>query len=113
MPATSTMVIDGGDELKTSWPEVVGMQLSPAARKIRGDRADVVLEPHLVGEVPGPGYDPKRVRIFVDTSSPSSRRPSDLLGSPGQHGHLSTRLRSTNTMNRTCGTGEDRYSFGQ
>nr|CAB3448683.1 unnamed protein product [Digitaria exilis] len=50
MPATSRMVIDGGDELKTSWPEVCSS-----------------LEPHLVGEVPGPGYDPKRVRIFVDT----------------------------------------------
>ncbi|KAF8677183.1 hypothetical protein HU200_046657 [Digitaria exilis] len=58
------------------------MQLSPAARKIRGDRADVVLEPHLVGEVPGPGYDPKRVRIFVDTSSPSSRRPSSASRCP-------------------------------
>ncbi|KAF8685861.1 hypothetical protein HU200_043773 [Digitaria exilis] len=79
MPATSRMVIDGGDELKTSWPEVVGMQLSPAARKIRGDRADVVLEPRaaLGWRGPGPRLRPKarpHLRRHLLHRRPDARR---------------------------------------
>jgi hypothetical protein len=57
---------DGEDRLKISWPEVVGMGLLLAARKIRGDRADVRLEVHKVGDGVEPGRDDKRVRIFVN-----------------------------------------------
>ena len=51
---------------KTSWPEVVGMGLLLAARKIRGDRADVRLEVYRVGTAVEPGHDDHRVRIFVN-----------------------------------------------
>ncbi|KAF8677187.1 hypothetical protein HU200_046661 [Digitaria exilis] len=64
---TSRMLI--GDELKTSWPEVVGMQLFFAAAKIHEDRADVTMEVHKVGEGVEPGYNDKRVRIFINNDA--------------------------------------------
>ncbi|KAF8685858.1 hypothetical protein HU200_043770 [Digitaria exilis] len=66
---TSRMLIGGGDELKTSWPEVVGMQLFFAAAKIHKDRADVTMEVHKVGEGVEPGYNDKRVRIFINNDA--------------------------------------------
>ena len=59
-------MMSGGESLKTSWPEVVGMGLLLAARKIRGDRADVRLEVYRVGTAVEPGHDDHRVRIFVN-----------------------------------------------
>ncbi|KAG2648193.1 hypothetical protein PVAP13_1NG044108, partial [Panicum virgatum] len=56
----------GGDSLKTSWPEVVGLGLLLAARKIRGDQSAVRLEVHKVGDAVEPGHDDTRVRIFVN-----------------------------------------------
>jgi hypothetical protein len=55
------------DELKTSWPEVVGMGLVAAVAKIRGDRPDVHMQVHWVGESVDPGYDnDTRVLLFVN-----------------------------------------------
>nr|CAB3445409.1 unnamed protein product [Digitaria exilis] len=60
---TSRMLI--GDELKTSWPEVLFF----AAAKIHEDRADVTMEVHKVGEGVEPGYNDKRVRIFINNDA--------------------------------------------
>lgn len=79
---TSRMEI-GGDLMKTSWPEVLGMGLSLAAGKIHGDRPDVVLQAYLVGTVPaepGPGYDPKRVRIFVNKDATYTVAETPVVG---------------------------------
>lgn len=51
-----------GDDLKSSWPEVVGWE---AGFKINAERPDVVLELHTVGDNVAPGHDDHRVRIFV------------------------------------------------
>ncbi|OEL23253.1 hypothetical protein BAE44_0015729 [Dichanthelium oligosanthes] len=63
------------DDLKTSWPEVVGMDLFWAAAKIHSDRPDVLVEVHKVGDNSDPGYDPKRVRMFVDKDGIVAQTP--------------------------------------
>nr|CAB3448681.1 unnamed protein product [Digitaria exilis] len=61
------MLIGGGGDhrQKTSWPEVVGMGFLWAAMKIRIDRSDVDVEVHKVGDSVEPGYNNKRVRMFI------------------------------------------------
>ncbi|CAL4971720.1 unnamed protein product [Urochloa decumbens] len=58
------MTVSGG-ELKMSWPEVVGMDILTAAKRIHKDRPDMRLEFHRIGDPTEPGYDDKRVRIFI------------------------------------------------
>lgn len=52
------------EELKTSWPEVVGMEFFLAAKKIHGDRPDVQFMLHRVG-----GHvEPRGARLGVVSS---------------------------------------------
>ncbi|TVU33586.1 hypothetical protein EJB05_25411, partial [Eragrostis curvula] len=79
MPAITMLNTD--DKMKTSWPEVVGMAVFPAAMKIAHDRPDVTVEFLGVGERVPPGYNNKRVRVIVNhdattPTTPSPRRPS-------------------------------------
>ncbi|KQJ93035.1 hypothetical protein BRADI_3g02371v3 [Brachypodium distachyon] len=57
------------DEQKAAWPEVVGLSSRMAARKIHGDRPDVSLEFHLVGDNVPPSFDAHRVRIFLSPAT--------------------------------------------
>ncbi|CAO2033854.1 unnamed protein product [Urochloa humidicola] len=59
-------VSGGGDELKMSWPEVAGMDILTALGRIREERPDVRMEVHRIGDPVEPGYDDKRVRIFIN-----------------------------------------------
>ncbi|KAM0849636.1 hypothetical protein ACQ4PT_053604 [Festuca glaucescens] len=52
--------------LKTSWPEVVGMTATPAVFHIKTDRPDVAVEVLPQGAPLTPGYNDKRVRVFLD-----------------------------------------------
>ncbi|KAF8677184.1 hypothetical protein HU200_046658 [Digitaria exilis] len=65
----------GGGELKTSWPEVVGMELFWATVKIHFDRVDVEIEVHKVGDGGEPGYNDKRVRIFINNDANVAQTP--------------------------------------
>jgi hypothetical protein len=52
---------------KVLWPELVGVPATPAVMKILQDRPDVAVE------VLPPGFNRKRVRVFIDTRmGPSS-----------------------------------------
>ncbi|BAF29992.1 subtilisin-chymotrypsin inhibitor CI-1B [Oryza sativa Japonica Group] len=57
----------GGEEGKTSWPEVVGLRAEEAKKVILKDMpdADIVVVP--VGTPVTMDFRPNRVRIFVDT----------------------------------------------
>ncbi|KAF7088292.1 hypothetical protein CFC21_091417 [Triticum aestivum] len=55
-----------GDDLKSSWPEVVGWDGFTAMIKIKADRMDVYIELHTVGDAVAPGEDDHRVRLFGD-----------------------------------------------
>jgi hypothetical protein len=54
------------DALKFTWPEVVGWAYTLAEGRIQGDRPDVYIELHYVGDNVQPGYDPTRVRLFIN-----------------------------------------------
>lgn len=60
---------------KTTWPEVVGMTVEEAERKIREDKPGVQFQ-----VVPQDGFvtmdfNPRRVRLFVDSERKVSRAP--------------------------------------
>ncbi|KQJ98222.1 hypothetical protein BRADI_3g35570v3 [Brachypodium distachyon] len=59
------MAAMGGDDQKTSWPEVVGWDVIAAGEKVVADRPDVHLEVHRVGYTAPPGYDDERVRLII------------------------------------------------
>ncbi|KAI4979381.1 hypothetical protein ZWY2020_016134 [Hordeum vulgare] len=54
------------DDLKSSWPEVVGWDGFTAMVKIKADRQDVNIEFHTVGDNVAPDEDDHRVRIFLE-----------------------------------------------
>lgn len=56
------------DPTKTSWPEVVGWHELPAGIRIANDRRGAIVLFYNVGEIRLPGYDPKRVIVFVDAT---------------------------------------------
>ena len=53
------------DDLKTSWPELVGAPGQYAQAMIHKDRPDVQIMFRPVGTPVPPGYDDKRVLVFV------------------------------------------------
>ncbi|CAD6252065.1 unnamed protein product [Miscanthus lutarioriparius] len=53
------------DDLKTSWPELVGSPGHFAHDMIHKDRPDVQIPVLVVGTQVPPDYDDKRVRLFV------------------------------------------------
>ncbi|KAF7073364.1 hypothetical protein CFC21_078364 [Triticum aestivum] len=62
--SSSEKVATGG---KTSWPEVVGLSAEEAKKIILKDKpdADIVVLP--AGSMVTMDYNPRRVRVFVDT----------------------------------------------
>jgi hypothetical protein len=54
-----------GGFLKTSWPELVGTPGHYAHDMIHKDRPDVQIPVLVVGTQVPPGFDDKRVRLFV------------------------------------------------
>jgi hypothetical protein len=59
----------GGGDKKTSWPELLGRIDVDAAHAILQDRHDVRVYYYDYGEnAPPPGFDPKRVALFSDSS---------------------------------------------
>ena len=53
---------------KTSWPELVGSPYFRAGLIIWLERRDVTVIFFTVGDTPPPGFDPKRVVVFVDAN---------------------------------------------
>jgi diphthamide synthase subunit DPH2 len=51
---------------KTAWPELVGSPYFRAGLIICFERRDVTVVFVVVGDTPPPGFDPKRVVVFVD-----------------------------------------------
>ena len=54
-----------GEQQKTSWPELVGSPGHYAHDMIHKDRPDVQIPVLVVGTKVPPGFDDKRVRLFV------------------------------------------------
>jgi len=52
---------------KTEWPELVGSTIKEATEKINAERPDLNVEPVPVGTIVPQDFDPKRVRLWVDT----------------------------------------------
>lgn len=57
--------MSGGGYLKKSWPELVGTPGHYAHDMIHKDRPDVQIPVLVVGTQVPPGFDDKRVRLFV------------------------------------------------
>ncbi|GJN18865.1 hypothetical protein PR202_gb06074 [Eleusine coracana subsp. coracana] len=66
------------DPTKTSWPEVVGWDELPAGIWIANDRREVTVQFLNLGETRPPGYNPRRVIVFVDATLHVALTP--LLG---------------------------------
>uniref|UniRef100_A0A0A9G8I7 Uncharacterized protein n=1 Tax=Arundo donax TaxID=35708 RepID=A0A0A9G8I7_ARUDO len=71
-------VLISADDLKTPWPEVVGMAGLLAGIRIHDDRPDVQVEAHWFGESVPPGFNDKLVRVFLnhDDLSTVAQTPS-------------------------------------
>ena len=52
---------------KTKWPELVGRTIKEATKKINAERPDLHVEAVPVGTIVPQDFDPKRVRLWVDT----------------------------------------------
>ncbi|RLN13672.1 hypothetical protein C2845_PM09G06690 [Panicum miliaceum] len=52
---------------KTEWPELVGRTIKEATKKIKAERPELNVEAVPVGAIVPQDYDPKRVRLWVDT----------------------------------------------
>jgi hypothetical protein len=63
-----------GDDLKSSWPEVVGWDVIPAGIKIYTERPDISFEFHTVGDNVAPGHYDHRVRLFVTAGTTTIAR---------------------------------------
>jgi hypothetical protein len=63
-----------GDDLKSSWPEVVGWDVIPAGIRIYTERPDISFEFHTVSDNVAPGHDDHRVRLFVTASTTTIAR---------------------------------------
>uniref|UniRef100_J3L964 Uncharacterized protein n=1 Tax=Oryza brachyantha TaxID=4533 RepID=J3L964_ORYBR len=72
--------VAGDDEVKTEWPEVVGWAALLAAIKISGDRPDVHIEAHDVGESVPPGFDGERVRLFLNNDVSRTVAQTPVVG---------------------------------
>nr|XP_034585925.1 subtilisin-chymotrypsin inhibitor-2B-like [Setaria viridis] len=70
---SSAVDTTGGENKKTSWPEVVGLPVKEAKEIILKDMpsADIVVLP--VGTFVTQELNPNRVRIFVDTVAQTPR----------------------------------------
>lgn len=64
-----------GNDLKTSWPEVVGWVQLNAAFQINSDRPDVSVAFYMQGTPLPKGYDPNRVVIVSDAGSVVVKTP--------------------------------------
>nr|CAZ96216.1 putative Protease inhibitor HPI [Saccharum hybrid cultivar R570] len=51
---------------RSTWPELVGVQATLAATAIAHDRPDVSVEVLPQGSPVIPGFNPERVRVFID-----------------------------------------------
>lgn len=60
--------MSGANPEKTSWPELLGVPATLAAQKIALDRPDVAVEVLPPGAPLTPGFNPKRVRVFITLS---------------------------------------------
>ena len=60
---------------KSSWPELVGVNATLAATAIAHDRPDVAVEVLPPGAPLAPGYNPLRVRVFIDNNLLVSKVP--------------------------------------
>ena len=63
------------DELKTSWPELVGFELLNAADRINIDRPDVSVAFYMIPTPLPTDYDPNRVVLVGDDRSVVVRTP--------------------------------------
>ncbi|XP_062217240.1 subtilisin-chymotrypsin inhibitor CI-1B-like [Phragmites australis] len=66
---------DGGDDLKSSWPEVVGWVTLNAAFKISSDRPDVSTDFYMIPTPLPNDYNPRRVIIVCDDRSVVVKTP--------------------------------------
>ena len=67
-------------EVKLLWPEVVGWMLLQAMGKIHTDRPNIAFELHYVGENVTPGFDDKRIRLFVNRDSQGTVALTSVVG---------------------------------
>ena len=56
-----------GTPPKKAWPELVGRTIKEATKKINAERPDLHVEAVPVGTIVPQDFDPKRVRLWVDT----------------------------------------------
>ena len=63
------------DELKTSWPELVGFEMLNAADRINIDRPDVSVAFYMIPTPLPTDYNPKRVVLVGDDRSVVVRTP--------------------------------------
>uniref|UniRef100_A0A0D9X8B1 Subtilisin inhibitor 1 n=1 Tax=Leersia perrieri TaxID=77586 RepID=A0A0D9X8B1_9ORYZ len=62
-------------ELKSSWPELVGVLATLAATEITKERPDVAVEVLPPGAPLTPDVNEKRVRLFIDNSGIVAKTP--------------------------------------
>ncbi|KAL6883341.1 hypothetical protein ACP4OV_011152 [Aristida adscensionis] len=63
------------DDVKTSWPEVMGWEVLNASIQINTDRPDVSTPFYMIGSPLPTDYDPKRVIIIFDERSVVCKTP--------------------------------------
>ncbi|KAF8685854.1 hypothetical protein HU200_043766 [Digitaria exilis] len=66
---------DGGDDLKTSWPELVGFEMLNAADRINIDRPDLSVAFYVLPTPLPTDYDANRVILVGDDRSVVVRTP--------------------------------------